>query len=67
MAVSKEVYSISATDITQLRDDLNFILQRIADRLDKAEGLRGNAVIKDQLDITVDDGENIVHGFNVDD
>lgn len=67
MAVSKEIYQISATELPQLVNDLNFILQRLSDRFDKLEGLRGDAKINKTLDVVVDDAENIVHGFNTND
>ena len=47
--------------------ELNFILARIADRLDKLEGIRGNAEIEGTLSsgpIEVsDEDENIIHSM----
>lgn len=40
MATTRENYQISAIDLEGLVSRLNFILARIADRLDKVEGLR---------------------------
>jgi len=41
MASTKENYQINSTDQGVDVQRLNFILARIADRLDKVEGLRG--------------------------
>lgn len=66
MAISKESYFITSTNIEELVTSMNFILSRISDRLDKIEGLRGNSTVSNSLDILGSD-ENIVHGFNTDD
>ena len=41
MPTTKENYQISATDLPGVVQRINFVLARIADRLDKVEGLRG--------------------------
>ena len=41
MPTTKENYQISATDMAGVVQRINFVLARIADRLDKLEGLRG--------------------------
>lgn len=41
MPTTKENYQISATDLPGVVQRINFVLARIADRLDKMEGLRG--------------------------
>lgn len=38
---SREQYTITGNSIEELKTTLNFILQRLADRLDKLEGIRG--------------------------
>lgn len=38
---TKENLQVNATDLPGLIYQLNFLLQRIADRLDKLEGIRG--------------------------
>lgn len=67
MAINKEVYQINDIKNPDLTNELNHILQRLSDRFDKLEGLRGDSKIKDKLDVVVDDEENIVHGFNAND
>ena len=61
---SKERYVVQATTIEQLVHDLNFALQRIGDRLDKIEGLRGNPEMRGDLDMT---GSKIVNADLEDD
>ena len=44
MTEIREIYQLWQTkDLAQVINNLNFVLQRIADRLDKIEGLRGSA------------------------
>ena len=38
---SKERYQAIGSTVDELRNSLNFALQRIGDRLDKLEGIRG--------------------------
>ena len=59
---SKEIYYLVGED---LRDQLNFILSRISDRLDQIEGNRGTSTIQDG--ITIKNSDNIIHGFNTSD
>ena len=47
MAKTKESYQIPSGSA-----ELNFILARIADRLDKIEGIRGDPQIEEKLEIT---------------
>jgi len=49
---SRENYLVTSRDIDSIKRDLNFILARISDRLDKMEGVRGIAQIQSQLDMT---------------
>lgn len=39
MAKTRDLSQIQATDLEGLKSELNFILQRLTDRLDKLEGL----------------------------
>lgn len=41
--MSQGLYQVDAMNLEDLKDQLNFILQRIADRLDKLEGIRDKA------------------------
>jgi hypothetical protein len=38
---TKETYQIAGNSLSEVINRLNFVLARIADRLDKIEGLRG--------------------------
>lgn len=63
--MTKEHYTLSSNqDLSLLENELNVILQRIAERLDQIEGEIGTATIKDKAQIVDGDG-NILHGFNV--
>ena len=64
MATSRENYQLRAQDLSSLLNELNFIFSRIADRLDKIEGIRGTSTIVDGL--TIETNSQIVHGFNTD-
>ena len=66
---SKERYTVSGDDVDSLRNGLNFILQRIGDRLDKLEGIRGKtSFLAEGLDVEGDievkdsDG-NVIHSM----
>jgi hypothetical protein len=41
MAKTKDSYLVRSTKDPQLADQINFYFQRISDRLDKLEGIRG--------------------------
>jgi hypothetical protein len=62
---TREHYSLTASTVPELVTQLNFILARIQDRLDKIEGVRGTSSITTAMQVTVDG--NIVHGFNTSD
>lgn len=49
---SRETYTVNAQDLQTLLISLNFQLQRISDRLDKIEGVRGTAKIESELDMS---------------
>lgn len=48
---SREHYTVNAQSIPELTNALNFVLARLADRLDKIEGVRGIATIESRLDM----------------
>ena len=59
MSKTRENYQLSANNIYELVAQLNFILQRISDRLDKIEGLRGESEVEQVLKVNDADGNNI--------
>lgn len=69
MPATRDSYQIFANDFEQLKNELNFILQRIADRLDKMEGIRGTSspTFEDVAvggDITVsDENDTVIHSL----
>lgn len=48
---SREPYLVIGSTTDEIRNSLNFVLQRIGDRLDKLEGIRGGASIESDLDM----------------
>ena len=66
---SRERYQAVGNSVTELRNSLNFALQRIGDRLDKLEGIRGKpdllAVGLDVVgDVEVKDAdEKVIHSM----
>ena len=48
---SRERYQATGNSVQELRNSLNFALQRIGDRLDKLEGIRGGPSVKSDLDM----------------
>ena len=59
MSKTRENYQLSANSVYELVAQLNFILQRISDRLDKIEGLRGESEVEQVLKVNDADGNNI--------
>ena len=52
---SKERYQATGNSVAEIRNSLNFALQRIGDRLDKLEGIRGKpALLSVGLDVEGD-------------
>lgn len=51
MPKTRDSYRVTAQTASELTRELNFLLQRIADRLDKMEGIRGTASIESDLDM----------------
>jgi hypothetical protein len=62
MAKTKDNLLVTATDLESLRTELNFLFQRIADRLDAMEGIRGEASIENSMEVTDEDG-NVIHSL----
>jgi hypothetical protein len=61
--IARDTYLLSGEDITDIKNNMNFILQRIADRLDQIEGLRGTASINSDLDLN---GNSLLNVANLD-
>src|SRR2546421_9022384 len=53
MAIAKDNYQVNGATVPDLTRNLNFLLQRIADRMDQIEGIRGTASIKSDLDMNL--------------
>jgi hypothetical protein len=51
MAKTRDNYQVTGRTVEELQRSLNFILQRMADRMDKIEGIRGTASIESNLDM----------------
>ena len=51
MTKTRDSYLLSARSVPELVRELNFTFQRIADRLDKIEGIRGSASIDNDLSL----------------
>lgn len=51
MAATKDSYRIIGRTPEEIVRELNFVLARLADRIDKAEGIRGTAAIASDLDM----------------
>ena len=70
MTKTRDSYLLSARTVPELVRELNFTFQRIADRLDKIEGIRGSASIENDLSITqgplsvYDADNNLIHSFS---
>ena len=66
---TKDRYLISGNSLDDVKRELNFVMQRIADRLDKMEGVRGTSspTFDDVAvggDITVtDDDDEVIHSL----
>jgi len=51
MSRTRDNYQIVGNSLDEIKLDLNFKLQRLADRIDKIEGIRGTASIESTLDM----------------
>lgn len=69
MPNSRDFYRITGNTTEEMRNELNYIFQRLMDRLDKAEGLRGtiSPVFSDVSvggEITLkDENDTVLHSF----
>jgi hypothetical protein len=65
VAKTRDNYQVTGNTVPELVNSLNFLLQRIADRLDKLEGIRGSTDgISTAGDLTVlDEDENTIHSL----
>lgn len=52
MAKSRDSYRVTGQTAPELSRELNFLLQRVADRMDKMEGIRGDATIESDLNMS---------------
>jgi hypothetical protein len=48
---TRDNYRVTGNTTTEIVASMNFLLQRIADRLDRMEGIRGTASIESDLDM----------------
>ena len=53
MAIAKDNYQVNGTTVPDLTRNLNFLLQRMADRMDQIEGIRGTASVKSDLNMNL--------------
>jgi hypothetical protein len=51
MAKTRDNYSVSGNTVDELKRSLHFMMQRMADRMDKIEGIRGTASIESDLEM----------------
>lgn len=69
MPETRDGYQIFANDLDGLKNELNFILRRMADRLDQMEGIRGTSSpafndVSVGGDITVtDSNDTVIHSL----
>lgn len=59
MAVSRENYQVTTTDPEGMQLRVNSVFQSISDRLDKIEGIRGEASIESDLDMNDNTIKNV--------
>ena len=51
MPQTRDNYLVLGQTLGEVKNNLNFLLQRFADRMDKIEGIRGTAEINSDLDL----------------
>lgn len=51
MAKTRDNYQVTGQTVEEVKRSLNFLLQRIGDRMDKIEGIRGTSSIESDLDM----------------
>lgn len=64
MARTRDNYQVNGNTVDELRTSLNFLLQRIADRLDGIEGIRGSAELEHVKKLYVrDKDDTLIHSM----
>lgn len=74
MAESREVYLITGNDLESVKRQLNSYLTRLADRIDKLEGLRGeletaagtfagDVTVNESAVLVKDENETVLHSL----
>lgn len=53
MSKTRDSYRVNGRTAEELQRELNFLFQRMADRMDKIEGIRGTASIASDLDMNL--------------
>jgi len=53
MAKSRDSYIITGNTLDEMKRNMQFLLQRMADRMDKMEGIRGTSSIESDLDMNL--------------
>ena len=51
MARTRDSYLVTGSTPEEIKRNVNFLLQRLADRIDKLEGIRGTSSIESNLDM----------------
>lgn len=67
MAKTKDSYRVSGRTADEITRELNFIFARLADRMDKIEGIRGTASIASNLEMNSNRVTDIGEGAESDD
>lgn len=62
MAKTRDNYQVQGRTVEEVARNLNFILQRLADRMDKIEGIRGTASIESDLDMNLNRIREVAEG-----
>lgn len=66
MAKTRDNYQVQANSLQELILGLNLLLQRLADRMDKIEGIRGTASIESDLNMNMNYITDITGAINTD-
>lgn len=67
MAKSRDSYRVTGTSADQVAREVNFLFQRIADRMDKIEGIRGTSSIESDLEMNSNRIREVGEGIEADD
>lgn len=62
MAKSRDNYQVTGATVEELVRNLNFLFQRLADRMDRIEGIRGIASIESDLDMNFNRVTDVAEG-----